>query len=103
MESKEGGNKVAQVEVSKLREGEFKVRVVEGGSESTHRVSVKSTDCERLTGGKATPEDLVRRSFEFLLEHEPKESILGEFDLMLIARYFPQYEREIKQRLAKSK
>jgi len=42
----------------------------------------------------------VRRSFEFLLEREPKESILTRFDLSLISRYFPEYEREIKRRLS---
>ena len=43
------------------------------------------------------PEDLVRRSFVFLLAREPKESILGRFDLPLIGRYFPEYEREIRR------
>jgi hypothetical protein len=41
----------------------------------------------------------VRRSFEFLLEREPKESILASFDLTVIARYFPEYESEIARRL----
>jgi hypothetical protein len=41
----------------------------------------------------------VRRSFEFLLDNEPKESILARFDLAVIGRYFPQFEREIKRRL----
>ena len=42
----------------------------------------------------------MRKSFEFLLEREPKESILRQFDLPLIGRYFPEYEREIKKRLS---
>jgi hypothetical protein len=42
----------------------------------------------------------VRASFVFLLEHEPKESILSEFHLTLIGRYFPDYEREIGHRLS---
>jgi hypothetical protein len=42
----------------------------------------------------------VRRSFEFLLERESKESILSRFDLSLISRYFPEYEQEIKRRLS---
>ena len=45
------------------------------------------------------PEELIRKSFEFLLEHEPKESILSRFDLTVISRYFPEYEGEIKKRL----
>jgi hypothetical protein len=35
----------------------------------------------------------------FLLEREPKESILGQFDLPVIGRYFPEYERDIRKRL----
>ena len=41
----------------------------------------------------------MRRSFEFLLEREAKESILSRFDLPLIGRYFPEYEKEIRKRL----
>jgi hypothetical protein len=36
---------------------------------------------------------------EFLLEREPKESILTEFELPLIGRYFPEYEPELKRRI----
>ena len=37
-------------------------------------------------------EELVRDSFGFLLERESKESILKEFDLAMIKRYFPEYD-----------
>jgi len=50
----------------------------------------------RLAPGADHPVDLVRRSFEFLLAREPKESILSSFELPVIARYFPEYEREIR-------
>jgi hypothetical protein len=33
------------------------------------------------------------------LEREPKESILRSFELTVISRYFPEYEREIARRL----
>ena len=59
---------------------------------STHHVRVTRGDLERLAPGAATPDDLVRRSFEFLLEREPRQSILSSFDLPLIGRYFPEYE-----------
>jgi hypothetical protein len=32
--------------------------------------------------------------FQFLLEREPKESILRRFDVTVISRYFPEFERE---------
>jgi hypothetical protein len=39
----------------------------------------------------------VRRSFEFLLAREPKESILRSFDLPVIGRYFPEFVRVIRR------
>ena len=41
-------------------------------------------------------EDLVERSFEFLLLREPPSSILRRFELSTIQRYFPDYDREIR-------
>jgi hypothetical protein len=90
----------AKIEVEKIGEEEFQVRVTEGKSATSHRVTLKRADYDRLAGGKIEPAELVRRSFEFLLENEPKESILKHFDLTVISRYFPDFEREIKRRLA---
>ena len=89
----------ARIEVDNVKEGEFKVRVIEGTSESTHRVTLKQDDYRRLSGGKIEPYELIRRSFEFLLAREPKESILSQFDLPLVGRYFPEYERELKRKI----
>jgi hypothetical protein len=88
-----------QIEVEEQKDGAFCVRVIDGRSESSHQVTVAAEDYKRLTGGNIEERELVRRSFEFLLEREPKESILRQFDLQVIARYFPEYEREIKRRL----
>ncbi|HXU47750.1 MAG TPA: hypothetical protein VN727_01790 [Candidatus Binatia bacterium] len=89
----------ARIAVKKLSAQSYLVEVMEGNSESAHRVTLEDKDYTRLTGGNVTPEELIRRSFEFLLEQESKESILESFDLMVISRYFPQYEREIKKRI----
>lgn len=64
-----------------------------------YRVSVASGDLARLVPGAADPIGLVEASFAFLLEREAKESILREFDITVISRYFPDYEREIARRL----
>jgi hypothetical protein len=90
----------AKIEVEKIDPSTFRVRVIEAGSETTHDVTVSPNDYARLTNGKIEPEELVRRSFEFLLEREPKESILARFNLSVISRYFPEYEREIRRRLS---
>jgi len=42
----------------------------------------------------------VQKAFEFLLERESNTSILSRFDLFEINRYFPDFERAIKKRLA---
>jgi hypothetical protein len=75
------------------------VTVAEGDGRTEHTVTLTSEAYNRLSGGQSAPEELVRRSFEFLLEREPKESILREFDLTVISRYFPEYEAEIRGRL----
>lgn len=89
----------ATIEVERIKNGEFQVRVTEGKGSTSHRVTVREDDYRRLSNGKVTPEELLKRSFEFLLEQESKESILPQFDLMVISRYFPSYEREIQRRL----
>ena len=43
---------------------------------------------------------LVRETFAFLLEREPRSSILGSFDLTVVGRYFPDFEAEMAHRLA---
>ena len=90
----------AKIEVEKLDASHFRVRVIDAGSESTHQVTLDPKDRAKLAGATAEPEELIRKSFEFLLEREPKESILGGFDLSVIGRYFPEYEREIKRRIS---
>jgi hypothetical protein len=93
---------MAEISVETVQRDEdyvFDVTVQEGGSRTHHQVTVSEADYERLAGGEASPSELVEASFRFLLEREPKESILRSFDLTVISRYFPEYERVIKNRL----
>ena len=75
------------------------VRVVDEQSASEHIVTVTPDQLERLDPGADDPTDLVRRSFEFLLEREGKDSILRTFELPVIGRYFPEYVRTIRSRV----
>ena len=75
------------------------VKVAELGSESRHSVTFTRTDYQRLAASDESPESLVRRSFEFLLAREPKESIFRSFSLPDIGRYFPEDGREIGEHL----
>ena len=66
------------------------------GAPTRHDVTVTTGDLADLAPDATEPTDLVRRSFAFLLERESKTSILPRFDLPLIGRYFPEYERTIR-------
>jgi hypothetical protein len=67
----------------------------DAGEVSRHEVRVRPADLERLRPGATDPSGLVEASFAFLLEREPPRSILRSFDLLEIARYFPEYEGEM--------
>ena len=81
---------------------EFDVVVNDGKGETRHRVTMSAETCERLAAGKCTAERVVEAAFRFLLDREPKESILGAFDVMVIARYFPDFETELPRYLSRS-
>ena len=68
----------------------------EGGSRTAHEVTVSDADWERFGVGFASRAALVEASFRFLLEREPKGSILPAFDLGVIERYFPEYASMIR-------
>ena len=72
---------------------EFTVKL----EEKEYNVSLDDKYWQELTGGKTSKEELIKNSFDFLLERESKESILSQFDLRIISRYFPEYEQEIKK------
>ena len=93
------------IEIQLVAEGdplEFEVVVREGRGETRHHVTMSPGMCERLTAGEHTPERCLEAAFRFLLDREPKESILGRFDAMVISRYFPEFERELPRYLSRS-
>jgi hypothetical protein len=90
----------AKINVESLSDGAFQVRVSEGATESSHRVTLRPEYLKRLTAGKIDATELLRRSFEFLLDREPKESILSRFDLQDIQRYFPDFERAMERQIS---
>lgn len=83
------------ITVRKIDESTFDV-TVESRTTTTHKVTVDPSYYQKLTGGQVTPEILVEKSFEFLLERESNTSILRTFDLPVINRYFPEYENAIR-------
>ncbi len=89
------------VTCSALGEGQrCVVRVGDDAGATTHEVAVSAEALARFGGpGRADAQALVHESFVFLLEREPRESILRRFDLPVIERYFPEYPVEIARRL----
>ena len=77
----------------------FRVEVKERDAKTEHLVEVNHDYYNFLAEGKMTMEELLQKSFDFLLEREPKESILRKFNLMQISNYFPEYEESIKNYL----
>jgi len=89
----------SEVTVKASGPGVYQVTVQQGSASTEHRVTVPAGMVDDL-GLPGTDEAiLVQESFAFLLEREPPTSILGRFELTVIGRYFPEYEREIRRRL----
>jgi hypothetical protein len=91
------------IKVRRLAEGDpldFEVVIREGRGETRHHVTMSRQTCDRLTAGKHTPERCLEAAFRFLLDREPKESILRHFDVTVISRYFPEFERELPRYLS---
>jgi len=86
------------IKVHRLSGDEYEVKIG-GTTQTTHRVTLRDADRQRLGGKDVLAEQLIEDSFRFLLEREPNTSILSSFELPLIGKYFPQYEREIRKRL----
>lgn len=82
------------ITIEKQDDNTFTVTVDNRGV-TTHTVTVPDDYHRKLTAGRESKEDLVKRSFEFLLERESNQSILSSFELSVIQRYFPEYERSI--------
>jgi hypothetical protein len=77
------------------------ITVGDDSAATRHVVDVADADLERFPGA-TSPEALMQAAFDFLLTREPRDSILTRFELPLIGRYFPEWEREVAKRLSSS-
>jgi hypothetical protein len=91
---------MADIKISPLALRAFRVEVREGQHQTTHQVTVPQRLGERLELRDYDLERVVRESFRFLLEREPATSILRQFSLGDISRYFPEYPSELARRLS---
>lgn len=88
------GGMSQQVQIRPHGPHSYAVVVTEGENTTHHVVEVPETMRDADEGA------LVRESFAFLLEREAATSILPEFSLDTISRYFPEYADEIQARLS---
>lgn len=68
------------------------VEVSTPDAETFHEVSLSNEYWQKLTSGKMSKEDLIKQSFEFLLQRESNTTILKHFNLSIINDYFPEFE-----------
>ena len=85
------------IEISKIDKEIFEVTLTKD-SITTHRVKLSSKVYKKLSGSKISKIELIKKSFEFLLERESNESILRVFNLEIIETYFPEYPLSIKKK-----
>ena len=74
----------------------FKV-TVSGSMTTQHEVTLTDSTHQELTNRQVTKEELLDFSFKFLLDRGPNTSILSSFEIMVIARYFPEYISKVKE------
>lgn len=86
------------IESKKVDSGwRVRVTVNDGEGITRHNVTVSRKYAESIMSTIDDPQELVRASFEFLLDRESKESILSSFDLRDIETYFPEYPNKISE------
>jgi hypothetical protein len=90
---------VSGIKITPAGSHEFNVEVSEGDETTEHHVIVPRSLLDDIGLDDVDEEDVVRESFAFLLEREPATSILPDFSLAIISRYFPEYGEELPARL----
>jgi hypothetical protein len=93
------------IEIRQVAEGDpitFDVVVREGEDQTSHRVTISRAMLTQLAADRYTPERCLDAVFRFLLDREPKESILRRFDVAVVPRYFSEFERELPLYLSQS-
>lgn len=89
------------IEVARSSDGDpmaFDVTLRDAKGETRRHVTLSRADFIRL-GQDATAEEVIDAAFRFLLDREPKESILTRFDVSVISRYFPEFETRLSNYL----
>ncbi|HVW32507.1 MAG TPA: hypothetical protein VHL53_08220 [Acidimicrobiia bacterium] len=87
------------VRITPMAPGEFGVEVEEGHEVTGHKIRLPGPFLDDLLLTDVDQERVVTETFDFLLEREPHTSILAEFSLEDVSRYFPDFPEELQRRL----
>ena len=79
----------------------FDVIVRDARGESRHRVTIEADEAERWAKLGAEPSPCVEAVMRFLLDREPKESIMSAFDTGVVRRYFPEFDEAFPRYLVR--
>ena len=79
----------------------FDVAVRDARGESRHRVIMQADEPRRWAKLGAEPSHCVDAAMRFLVDREPKESIVSAFDMRVIRRYFPEFDDAFRRYLAR--
>ena len=84
------------INIKQINNNEFSV-IVKKKMVTEHTVIISDQTLHKLTKNLKTKEELLKFSFEFLLEKEDNTSILETFELLEILKYFPDFSSHIEQ------
>lgn len=83
------------VSITKQQENEedwqFEVETPAG---TAHEVTLDKEYYRQRTDERITPEEMIAKSFAFLLDREPAGAIMSTFNLSVIETYFPSYKEK---------
>ena len=84
------------ISIEKRNDNVFEVTVADSVT-TTHTVTVTDQSLNDLTDNNVTKTQLLKFSFNFLLDREPNTSILSSFDINVISKYFSNYKDEVRR------
>ena len=85
-----------EVLINNLSKDKFQI-LVNNKQKTMHQVYLSDQVHLDFTNNKISKKELIKFSFEFLLEREPNTSILSSFELNIISKYFPEYLLSVKK------
>ena len=84
------------ISIEVINSNTFKV-TISAIKKTEHFVTVTQAFLNQFSKYNKNPESIVIHSFEFLLDREPNTSILKNFDIQDISKFFPEYIDNIKK------